>query len=152
MIRLTFVLRRKAGMSLAEFQQYWREKHGPLVASHATTLNILRYVQVHTLDDPANDQLAGARGIMEKPYDGVAELWWTTRDALAAPIGSPTGQEAARELAEDEAKFIDLPNSPLWFAYEYPQVNPCEDLVAREHSAFIKLFFCFRHRPDLSLD
>lgn len=152
MIRLTFVLRRKPGMSLAEFQQYWRDNHGPLVAKHSTTLNILRYVQVHTLEDPTNDQLAGARGTMEKPYDGVAELWWTNRDALVAPMSNPAGQAAAKELVEDEAKFIDLPNSPLWFAYEYPQVNPTEDLVAREHSAFIKLFFCFRHRANLSLD
>jgi uncharacterized protein (TIGR02118 family) len=153
MIRLTFVLRRKPGMSLAQFQQYWRNTHGPLVAKHSTTLNILRYVQVHALDDPANDQLAGARGKMERPYDGVAELWWSSRDALVANMGSPAGQAAARELVEDEAKFIDLPNSPLWFAYEYPQVNPSpEDLVAREHSSLIKLFFCFRHSESMSLD
>ena len=72
MIRLTFVLRRNPNMSRAEFQRYWREVHGPLVAKHATTLNILRYVQVHTLEDPVNDQLAGARGAMEPPYDGAA--------------------------------------------------------------------------------
>lgn len=152
MIRLTFVLRRKAGMSLDEFQQYWRENHGPLVAKHATTLNILRYVQVHTLEDPTNDQLAGARGTMEKPYDGVAELWWNNRDALSANMSTPEGQAAAKELVEDEAKFIDLPNSPLWFAYEYPQVNPSEDMVARQQSSLIKLFFCFRHRSNLSLE
>ena len=50
MIRLTFVLRRKPSMSRVEFQQYWREVHGPLVAKSSTALNILRYVQVHTLD------------------------------------------------------------------------------------------------------
>jgi uncharacterized protein (TIGR02118 family) len=152
MIRLTFVGRRKPGMSLAEFQKYWRDTHGPLVAKYSTTLNILRYVQVHTLEDPINDQLAAARGTMEKPYDGVAELWWTNRDALVANMSTPERQAAQKELVEDEAKFVDLPNSPLWFAYEYPQVNPTEDLVARGHSALIKLFFCFRHRANLSLD
>ena len=152
MIRLEFVLRRKPGMSLAEFQQYWREVHGPLVAKHSTMLNIHRYVQLHTLDDPVNDQLAGARGTMEKPYDGVAELWWTNREALASSFGSAAGQAAGKELLEDEKKFIDLPNSPLWFAYEYPQVNPTEDMVAREQSALIKLFFCLRHPATLNLD
>ena len=88
MIRLTFTLRRKPGMSRAEFQQYWREVHGPLVAKHATDLNIHRYVQVHTLDDPINDQLAGARGTMEPVYDGVAELWWTSREAFVAASGT----------------------------------------------------------------
>ena len=144
MIRLEFVLRRKPGMSRADFQQYWREVHGPLVAKHSTTLGIHRYIQLHTLDDPVNDQLAEARGGMEDPYDGVAELWWTNPEALAA-TAAETGQAAAMELLEDERKFIDLANSPLWFAYEYPQFNPSEDIVAREHGPLVKLFFCFRH-------
>src|SRR5215813_9719688 len=59
MIRLVFVLRRKPNLTRAEFQQYWRDIHGPLVAKHSTALNILRYVQLHTLDDPINNQLAG---------------------------------------------------------------------------------------------
>ncbi|HYA36095.1 MAG TPA: EthD domain-containing protein [Candidatus Binataceae bacterium] len=152
MIRLTFVLRRKPGMSLAQFQQYWRDNHGPLVAKHSTALNILRYVQVHTIEDPVNDGLAASRGKMEKPYDGVAELWWTSRDALVANLNTPAAQAAGQELVEDEAKFIDLPNSPLWLAYEYPQVNPSEEMVAREHSPLTKLFFCFRHLENQSLE
>lgn len=153
MIRLEFVLRRKPGMSRAEFQQYWREVHGPLVAKHSTTLNIHRYVQLHTLEDPINDQLAGTRGSMEKPYDGVAELWWTTREAMVSSFGNNVaGQAAGRELLEDEKNFIDLPNSPLWFAYEYPQVNPSEEITAREHSPLLKLFFCLRHPANQSLD
>jgi len=152
MIRLTFLLRRKPNLSLAEFQQYWRDHHGPLVARHATTLNILRYVQVHTVEDPINEQLAGARGRMEPPYDRVAELWWTTRAALVASFASAAGEAAGRELLEDEMKFIDLPNSPLWFAYEYPQVNPGEDMVAREHTPLVKLYFPLRHPANMSLD
>jgi EthD domain len=152
MIRLVYPLRRKPGMSLAEFQRYWRDIHGPLVARHSTTLNILRYVQLHTLDDPINGQLAGARGKMEPPYDGVAELWYTSREAFAGPMGKSDGRAAGRELFEDEKRFIDLPNSPLWLAYEYPQVNPSEEIVAREHSSLIKLFFCLRHPQNTTLE
>jgi hypothetical protein len=140
-------------MSLAEFQDYWRTIHGPLVARHASTLNILRYVQVHTIDDPVNQQLAAARGQMEAPYDGVAELWWTSREELAANFSGGSGHTAGRELLEDERKFIDLANSPLWLAYEYPQVNPIpEEIVARDHSPLVKLFFCLRHPSKLTLD
>jgi hypothetical protein len=153
MIRLTFVLRRKQGSSLTEFQRYWREIHGPLVARHSVNLNIHRYVQLHTLEDPINNQLAAARGGMEPAYDGVAELWWTDREALASSVGTAAGRSAANELVEDEARFIDLPNSPLWLAYEYPQVNPTpEELVAREHSPLVKLFFCLRHPSGQSIE
>lgn len=119
MIRLIFVLRRKPSLSREQFQKYWHEVHGPLVAKHATTLNILRYVQDHTLNDPMNERMAGSRGGMEPPYDGVAELWWTTREALATSVASPAGQAAAKELVEDEARFIDLPRSPLWLNQEH---------------------------------
>jgi len=151
MIRLEFALRRKPGMSRSDFQQYWRDVHGPLVAKHSTTLRIHRYIQLHTLDDPINDALAAARGGMEPAYDGVAELWWTSQDDLAA-FGTEAGKAAGQELLGDEQKFIDLPNSPLWFAYEYPQVNPTEYMVATEHSPLVKLFFCLRHLPGQALD
>ena len=72
MIRIEFALRRKKGMSREDFQYYWQNVHGPLVARHSTTLNIHRYIQLHTLDDPINDALAEARGGMEAEYDGVA--------------------------------------------------------------------------------
>ena len=152
MIRLIFVLRRKPSMSREQFQKYWNEVHGPLVAKHVTTLNILRYVQDHTLDDPTNEQMAHERGGMEAPYDGVAELWWTTREALATSFASPAGQSAAKELVEDEARFIDLPRSPLWLAYEYPQINPSEDIVARPGSGLVKIFFPLRHPPNQTLE
>lgn len=151
MIRLTFLLRRKPELDLAEFQAYWRQRHGPLVASHAHTLGMLRYVQVHTLEDPINAQMAEARGGMEDPYDGVAEVWWRSKQELLQVLGDEETQDAVAELVEDEAKFIDLPRSPLWLAYEYPQVNPVpEELVARERSSVVKLYYPLRHPADQS--
>ena len=152
MIRLTYLLRRKPELSFEDFQTYWREKHGPLVAKHSTTLNILRYVQVHTVNDPINAVLPGERTMLE-PYDGVAELWWTDRDAFIASSMSEEGQAAGAELVEDEKKFIDLPNSPIWLAHEYPQVNPSpENLVALENSSLLKFYYPLRHVPGMTHD
>jgi len=153
MIRIVYPLRRKPSMSLDEFQKYWHEVHGPLVAKHATNLNILRYVQNHTLDDPMNAQMSKARdGAMEPPYDGVAELWWPTRDALASSFSSAAGAAAGNELLEDEKRFIDLPNSPIYLAYEYPQINPSEHIVARPSSSIVKIFFPLRHHAHQTLE
>jgi uncharacterized protein (TIGR02118 family) len=122
-IKLVFCLRRKDGLSLAEFQEYWLNTHGPLVRSHAKTLRIRRYVQTHTLDDPASQAgLAGSRGAPEG-YDGVAELWWDSREDMAAGVATPEGRAAAIALLEDERKFIDHSRSPLWIAEEHPVVE-----------------------------
>ncbi|HAN80108.1 MAG TPA: hypothetical protein DCQ47_01520 [Gammaproteobacteria bacterium] len=45
-IRLVFTLRSQSRLMLAEFRDYWLNQHAPLVASFATDLNILRYVQL----------------------------------------------------------------------------------------------------------
>ena len=144
MIRITFLLRRKAELSREAFQEYWLEKHGPLVASHARRLNIMRYVQVHTIEDPANDAMAEARGGMEAIYDGVAELWFENRSELESSFATEEGRSAGSELLTDEGEFIDLARSPLWLGYEYPQVNPSpENIVARPRSNLAKLYYPF---------
>ena len=150
MIRIVFLLRRKPTLSLAEFHKYWREEHGPLVASHAHHLRALKYVQVRRIEHPLTEPMAAQRGGMEPPYDGTAELWWESEDALRGALATESGQTAAAALLEDERRFIDLPNSPLWFAHEYPQVNPTpENIVARERSGIVKLYYPLRSRTEL---
>ncbi len=118
MIRLVYALRRLPNLSREEFQRYWHETHGPLVRQHAMTLRILRYVQVHTIEDPLDDALRASRGAME-PYDGVAECWWKDREDLTTAFTTPEGQRAGAKLLEDERRFIDLPRSAVWFAKEH---------------------------------
>ena len=117
MLKLTFCLRRKPGLSLAEFQDYWLNKHGPLVRRLQPALGMARYVQVHRRDDELGLGMAKVRGAPE-PYDGVAELWWESEEAFRASGRMPKGREAGRLLLEDEARFIDLANSPLWLNRE----------------------------------
>lgn len=117
MIKLTFCLRRLPHLSREEFQRYWREQHAPLVAKHAKTLGILRYVQAHTGHDALNGAMQASRGGPDA-YDGVAELWFESEEAMAAN-SSEAAALAGAELLEDERKFIDLANSPLWFSKEH---------------------------------
>lgn len=122
MIKLTFCLTRLPKLSLAEFQDYWWNKHAPLVASHRGALRIKRYVQMHSWEAHLSDGIREARGggLDKAPaiYDGVAQLWWESAEDLAAALASPEGTEAGRQLYEDEAKFIDFTKSPLWFGEE----------------------------------
>lgn len=113
MIKLTFCLRRLPHLSREAFQTYWRETHAPLVAKHAKTLGILRYVQAHTGHDALNTAMQASRGGPDA-YDGVAELWFESEAAMAANTSEAAAQAGA-ELLEDEKRFIDLANSPLWF-------------------------------------
>jgi uncharacterized protein (TIGR02118 family) len=117
-IKIVFCLRRRSDLSREEFQAYWRSTHAPLVKSHAAALGIRRYVQVHSIDDAISAAVAGARHSPE-PFDGVAELWLDSLDALMAAGSSEAGRAAAAALFEDEGRFIDFERSPLFLAEEH---------------------------------
>lgn len=118
MLKLTFCLRRRTGLTLAEFQDYWVNRHAPLVRRLQPALGMVRYVQVHRLDGDLADGMRRARGAPE-PYDGVAELWWESEESFRAAGRNSGSREAGRLLLEDEAKFIDLANSPMWLNHEH---------------------------------
>ena len=118
MIKIVFCLRRRADLTRGEFQAYWLDRHAPLVRSHAEALGIRRYVQVHAIDDAISAAIAGPRNSPEG-YDGTAELWLDSLDALVAAGSSEAGRAASAALLEDERRFIDLERSPLFLAEEH---------------------------------
>src|SRR5262249_14306025 len=93
MVKTVVFFKRKPGMSVEAFHDYWCTPHAPLVAKMP---GIRRYVQSHTL-------LSGYRK-GELAYDGVAELWFDDTQAMRALAG--TKEYAA--VRADEPNFIDL--------------------------------------------
>ena len=92
MIKVVTCIKRKPGMSVEEFQAYWRGSHPEVVVRLP---GIRRYVQSHM-------RLAGYRK-GEPIYDGIAEVWFEDGKAMHALRGS-------REMAAveaDEVRFID---------------------------------------------
>ena len=117
-IKFYYVLGRLSTLSREEFQLYWRMNHGPLIRSLATDMRVLRYLQVHTLDDAIAEPVRATRGEMEDIYDGHAELWFDSNE-LSTSAESPERQRASQLAAEDEAKFIDFTRSSFWMGKEY---------------------------------
>ncbi|MGI9613737.1 MAG: EthD domain-containing protein [Acidimicrobiales bacterium] len=133
MIKLTFCLRRKPELSPDEFRRYWREEHGPLVRDRAEVLGIRKYQQVHTVDEQElHDALQRRNGGAPEPYDGIAEVWVDDVETFRGGTGTDEARRAARELLEDEGRFIDLAASPMWLGeeivfYEAATADPTPD-------------------------
>ncbi len=108
MIKIIYCITRKEGMSVEEFQRYWRGTHGAIAARIP---GVRRYVQCHTLPETYG-------GSNAPPYDGAAELWWDGMDSFRAAMASPE-LAAARE---DEAKFIDHSKVCFFVTEEKPVV------------------------------
>jgi uncharacterized protein (TIGR02118 family) len=122
MIKLTFCLTRAPHLTRKAFQTYWFDTHAPLVASVSEALQIRRYVQTHSLPVDLNLAIRSPRGAPPE-YDGVAELWFDSLEAVAANAQRPEARAAGAVLLEDERRFIDLSMSPLWWSEERPIVG-----------------------------
>lgn len=122
MLKLTFCLVRLPRLTRDEFQTYWRGTHAPLVASVAETLQIRRYVQLHSLPHEASVGIRESRSAPEE-FDGVAELWFDSLETVIENGRRPGAQAAGAMLLEDEKRFIDLPRSPLWWGQEHVVVG-----------------------------
>jgi uncharacterized protein (TIGR02118 family) len=121
-IKLVFVIRRRAELSPEEFHRYWLDEHGPLARSLLTSLGARRYVQTHTLETELHGALAASRGTAEA-HDGVAEIWWDSLEAFVAASTTEEGQRANEILIADEAKFIDFDRSSLFLTEEHPIID-----------------------------
>ena len=118
MLKFVYCVRRHPKLTSEAFKEYWLTKHGPLVRSFAETLQARRYVQSHLIDTPLNFYAQQPRGT--KPaYDGLTEIWWDNPEVLIAALSTPEGQQANQRLAEDEARFCDLPNCSVFFTEEH---------------------------------
>jgi uncharacterized protein (TIGR02118 family) len=90
MVRVHIWLRRKDGMDVEEFREYWLEKHAPIARDGYQHLK--GYV-VNVVTRVPEGQ--------EAPYDGVAELSWEDREGFSADMKG----EAARRAGDDLANF-----------------------------------------------
>ena len=117
MIKIAFCLRRLSGLTHEEFLRYWYETHGPLVRKHQKALRIVRYVQFHPDLSALSERLRAFRNAPE-PFDGIAEIWYESREVLETLGKDSEARKASRELLEDERRFVDLSQSPIWVGIE----------------------------------
>lgn len=118
MIKLVYVIVRRADLSPDAFRDYWLNRHGPLVAAQAQALRLRKYVQSHLVDHPMNEALRGVRGMLE-PVDGITEVWWDSVADMEAAYATLDGAKSGAVLAEDEAQFIDFAKSCVFLTEEH---------------------------------
>lgn len=102
MIKLITLLKRKPGMTLEEFIEYYEGNHR-LIGEKYLRGHASHYVRryLHPTPDPASGELR------EADYDVLMEIWFPDQTAFEAAMVAVTQPEAAREIAEDEARLFD---------------------------------------------
>ena len=109
-VKGVFLVKRKPGLSVAEFQDHWRNTHAPLVPK---TPGLCRYVQCHVCPESYDNDTPA--------FDGVAELSWPD---LATFERSWASDELQVEQFEDVKRFVDGQNSVGFLAEENRVIWP----------------------------
>jgi uncharacterized protein (TIGR02118 family) len=81
MIAAISMIRRRADISLAQFQKHWLDPHGVMTAQLP---GVRHYIQSHCLDAPGTNALA-----RELAIDGFPELWFDSFEARQIAYTSP---------------------------------------------------------------
>jgi uncharacterized protein (TIGR02118 family) len=115
MVRLTCLLRRKDGLTPAEFHAHWRDAHGPLIAASRSGSHVVRYEQhPRPLDDYHGDGDPG--------FDGVTVQWFESMDAYRAHMA----ERDFPDIWADIERFLDTDR--LYFILtEHPRVVMGDD-------------------------
>lgn len=131
MIKAIYFIKRKPGMALEAFREYWLKDHAALVLR---VPGLVKYVQSHTMD-------AGYRK-HEPLYDGVAELWYENLDDMRKTAQAPI----SRETMADNEKFLDMSKFASILTKERVQKeNPLE-------AGMPKMVAFLKKRPELSVE
>lgn len=117
MVKCFFLVYRAPHLTHEEFVDYWQNRHSVLARENAPVMRMKRYVQNHLAEPEVADLMQASRGCLMGDFDGVAEASWDSfEDMLAGAADTP--EAVGRAILEDEAKFVDLKRSVIWFAEE----------------------------------
>ena len=94
MFKAMIVLTRREDMTHAEFAQWWLQKHD----SMAGALPKIRKVVFNEVAD----------GFDESGIDGVAELWFDTREDFDAAYATETGKATAQDSLDHVSSRVQL--------------------------------------------
>lgn len=121
MIKLVTFQKRVASLTRPQFEERWRTIHGPMAAAFP---GLRGYVLGFSLDEG------------EPPADGVAQLWFDSREACQASYASEIGRKGSADASAWLARREHLLASEIWVRRGQPAIEtPVKLLLCVKRSA-----------------
>jgi hypothetical protein len=101
MLKMIALLKKRDGMTRAEFRDYYEGHHAPLILQQQGP-NILEYRRNYLTGEMIN-------GADDSPFDVITEFLYADRAAFDRAFERMMAPEATCEREEDEARLFDIP-------------------------------------------
>jgi hypothetical protein len=125
MIKMLIFIKRRPGLSRADFQEYYETRHVPLISRYlAHHMEDYRRSYIDP-DDPYTFTGAfdtpegGATKVAEPEFDVLTEIWLRDRTRLEEMYAALREENLARRIAEDEQEFMDRGAMRVFVSTEY---------------------------------
>ncbi len=99
--KILLFMKRKPGLSMEAFQDYYETRHAPLCEKYAS--GVKRYVRRYL--SPQRNGETGA--LDELPFDVITELWFDNEAVFEGTVAYLSTHKMPDEVVEDEMKLFD---------------------------------------------
>jgi uncharacterized protein (TIGR02118 family) len=111
--KILLFMKRKPGMSMEAFKDYYETRHAPLAAKYST--NLQRYIR--RFITPQTHPETGPGG--EMAFDVITELWCKDKASFDALLGYITTSIMPDFIVEDEKNLFDRASFKIATVVEY---------------------------------
>jgi len=101
-LKLTFLMKRKEGMSFEAFRDYYENNHAPLAASLCP--HLVKYTRTYIT---GWQPLARSAQLPEPGFDCITECWYDVEGTWDERKMDLLPAEVFKQLAADEENFLD---------------------------------------------
>jgi len=101
--KILLLMKRRPGMSVADFRDYYENHHVPLAMSHGGGVQLSKYVRRYL--EPQGNAETGLNE--ELPYDVITELWFDNEAMWQGTVQYLTTTIMHPEVVADELNLFD---------------------------------------------
>jgi hypothetical protein len=116
MVKMVFMLKRRPGMSRADFIQYYESHHARLGEKYVP--NAVRYVRRFL------DPVAGPWSKPADEFDVMTELWFANKQEADRAMAHLSEPKIHDEIAVDEERLFDRSRTQVYLITERESVMP----------------------------
>ncbi len=111
--KIIFTMKRRSGMSVEDFRNYYESNHAPLAETYLS--GVSRYIRRYA--NPVSRPEAGANN--EPLFDVITELWFDNEDNFNNTVKWVATEVMPQEIMVDEEKFFDRASMRVATLVEY---------------------------------
>lgn len=116
--KILFFMKRRPGMSVAEFQEYYEKHHAPLCEKYASGMQryLRRFITPHPNPGTTNAS-------EELQFDVITELWFENESIFRATLAYLTTSAMPEAVVEDEKRLFDRTKTRIATVVECESLN-----------------------------